>query len=382
MRAKKKVLLLGPAHPYRGGIADTQNYLAQNISRLGHEVLVFTFKYQYPKLLFPGKTQYSSISAPKGINIKRKVHSINPLNWIKTSNEINQYNPDIVLFRYWTPFLAPCWNWISKRLSSNIKKIAVVDNWIPHERKPWDYILNDLFGKRMDGFVTLSKAVSDEIEVDKPNTHIWSGFHPIGENLPNIIPKAQARKKLGWSKEKKIVLFFGLIRKYKGLDLLIEAFSKAPLKSSETLLAIIGESYEKKEKYTDLIQKLELEDRIICDFNYANAEQTRDVICAADVVAQTYREATQSGVTPLAYYYKTPILVSNLPGLMAPIEKDRTGVVTEKTPEKIADNLNEILKEKNLLFYQKNISQTFKNYSWQSYCKSMFNFIDGIQKGK
>ena len=177
-------------------------------------------------------------------------------------------------------------------------------------------------------------------------------------------------------------MIFPWFKYFERFLLLKRSFSKAPLRSSETLLAIVGESYEKKEKYTDLIQKLELEDRIICDFNYANAELTRDVICAADVVAQTYRGATQSGVTPLAYYYKTPILVSNLPGLMAPIEKDRTGVVTEKTPEKIADNLNEILKEKNLLFYQKNISQTFKNYSWQSYCKSMFNFIDGIQKGE
>jgi glycosyltransferase involved in cell wall biosynthesis len=380
MRAKKKVLLLGPAHPYRGGIADTQNYLAQNLSRLGHEVLVFTFKYQYPKLLFPGKTQYSSVPIPKGIDIKRKIHSINPINWIKISNEINHYDPDIVLFRYWTPFLAPCWIWIAKRLSSKIKKIALVDNWIHHDKKPWDKTMNDLFGKTMDAFVTLSNAVAKEIMEDKPKTPIWSGFHPIADDLPKIISKAVARKKLGWSKEKNIVLFFGLIRKYKGLDLLIEAFSKSPLKSSKTLLAIVGEPYEKKEKYVNLIHQLKLEDRIICDFNYADRELTRDVICAADVVAQTYRSATQSGVTPLAYYYQTPILVSNLPGLKAPIEKDGTGVVTEKAPEKIANNLYEILQKNNLLFYQKNLSQTFKNYTWQHFCKSMLSFINSLHE--
>ena len=378
MRAKKKVLLLGPAHPYRGGIADTQNYLAQNLSRLGHEVLVYTFKYQYPKLLFPGKTQYSSVPMPKGIDIKRKIHSINPINWIKISNEINHYDPDIVLFRYWTPFLAPCWIWIAKRLSSKIKKIALVDNWIPHDKKPWDKTMNDLFGKTMDAFVTLSNAVAKEIMEDKPKTPIWSGFHPIADDLPKIISKAVARKKLGWSKEKNIVLFFGLIRKYKGLDLLIEAFSKSPLKSSKTLLVIVGEPYEKKEKYVSLIHQLKLEDRIICDFNYADRELTRDVICAADVVAQTYRSATQSGVTPLAYYYQTPLLVSNLPGLKAPIEKDGTGVVTEKAPEKIANNLYEILQENNLLYYQKNLSQTLKNYTWQHFCKSMLSFINSV----
>lgn len=381
MRVKKKVLLLGPAYPYRGGIADTQNYLAQNLSRLGHEVLVYTFKYQYPKLLFPGKTQYSSVPMPKGIDIKRKIHSINPINWIKISNEINHYDPDIVLFRYWTPFLAPCWIWIAKRLSSKIKKIALVDNWIPHDKKPWDKTMNDLFGKTMDAFVTLSNAVAKEIMEDKPKTPIWSGFHPIADDLPKIISKAVARKKLGWSKEKNIVLFFGLIRKYKGLDLLIEAFSKSPLKSSKTLLVIVGEPYEKKEKYVSLIHQLKLEDRIICDFNYADRELTRDVICAADVVAQTYRSATQSGVTPLAYYYQTPLLVSNLPGLKAPIEKDGTGVVTEKAPEKIANNLYEILQENNLLYYQKNLSQTLKNYTWQYFCKSMLSFINSVHEG-
>ena len=380
MRVKKKVLLLGPAYPYRGGIADTQNYLAQNLSRLGHEVLVYTFKYQYPKLLFPGKTQYSSVPMPKGIDIKRKIHSINPINWIKISNEINHYDPDIVLFRYWTPFLAPCWICIAKRLSSKIKKIALVDNWIPHDKKPWDKTMNHLFGKTMDAFVTLSNAVAKEIMEDNSKTPIWSGFHPIADDLPKIISKADARKKLGWSKEKNIVLFFGLIRKYKGLDLLIEAFSKSPLKSSKTLLAIVGEPYEKKEKYINLIHQLKLEDRIICDFNYADRELTRDVICAADVVAQTYRSATQSGVTPLAYYYQTPILVSNLPGLKAPIEKDGTGVVTEKKPEKIANNLYEILKENNLLYYQKNLSQTLKNYTWQHFCKSMLSFINSLHE--
>ena len=379
MRVKKKVLLLGPAYPYRGGIAETQNYLAQNLSILGHEVLVYTFKYQYPKLLFPGKTQYSSVPMPKGIDIKRKIHSINPINWIKISNEINHYDPDIVLFRYWTPFLAPCWIWIAKRLSSKIKKIALVDNWIPHDKKPWDKTMNDLFGKTMDAFVTLSNAVAKEIMEDKPKTPIWSGFHPIADDLPKIISKAVARKKLGWSKEKKIVLFFGLIRKYKGLDLLIEAFSKSPLKSSKTLLVIVGEPYEKKEKYVSLIHQLKLEDRIICDFNYADRELTRDVICAADVVAQTYRSATQSGVTPLAYYYQTPLLVSNLPGLKAPIEKDGTGVVTEKAPEKIPNNLYEILQENNLLYYQKNLSQTLKNYTWQYFCKSMLSFIYSVR---
>ena len=380
MRAKKKVLFLGPAYPYRGGIADTQNYLAKNLVKLGHEVLVLTFYYQYPKILFPGKTQYSKDPKPIGVNIKRKVHSLNPINWIKVSNEINDYSPNIVFFRYWTPFIAPCWSYIARKLSPRIKKVAFVDNWIPHEVKPWDNIMNNLFSKRIDAFVTLSKAVSDEIIRDVPNIPVWSGFHPISEDLPKIISKTKARQKLGWSEDKKIVLFFGLIRKYKGLDLLIEAFSKAPLKSSKILLAIVGESYEKEEKYLDLIKRLKLEDRVIYDFNYADTEYTRDVICAADVVAQTYRSATQSGVTPLAYLYQTPLLVSNIPGLKVPIEKDHTGIVTEKSPEEIAINLSNILKRNSLEFYKKKLDKISKNYTWQSFCKSMIIFLEGVNQ--
>lgn len=380
MRAKKKVLILGPAYPYRGGIADTQNYIAQKLSQLGHEVMVYTFTFQYPRILFPGKTQYSSSPIPKGIKINRKVHSINLFNWIKVANQINEYAPEIVLFRYWTPFLAPCWNGIARGLHKKIIKVALVDNWLPHERKPWDGIMNNLFASKMDAFSTLSNAVANEIKINQPNKPIWSGFHPIPENLPSTILKEEARRKLGWPEDEKIVLFFGLIRKYKGLDLLIKAFSKEPLKSSNALLVIVGEAYEKIEKYTRLIEDLQLKDRIICDFNYANADRARDVICAADVVAQTYRSATQSGVTPLAYYYQTPLLVSDLPGLKDPIEKDDTGIVTENSPRKIAENLFEILKNNTLLKYQKKLSNASNKYTWESYSELMLKFIQGFNE--
>ena len=256
MKDKKKVLILGPAYPFRGGIADTQNYLAQNLKNLGHEVVVFTFKTQYPKLLFPGKTQFSNESPPLRVNIKRKIHSFNPLNWRRVASSINQENPDVVIFRYWTPFLAPCWYGIGLNLNKAIKKIGLVDNWIPHETRPWDKTLTQLFSSQMDGFATLSEAVGNQIKADLPKRPVWKGFHPIADQLPPPLSKEKARDDLGWPKDKKIVLFFGLIRKYKGLDLLIEAFSNPPLKDSDVILVIVGEAYESQDKYVQLIHCL------------------------------------------------------------------------------------------------------------------------------
>ena len=375
MKDKKKVLLLGPAHPFRGGIADTQNYLAQNLNTLGHETHVYTFTAQYPKLLFPGKTQFSEENAPDHLDIKRKIHSFNPFNWIEVARSINRLKPDYVIFRYWTPILAPCWYVIARKINKNIKKIGLVDNWIPHEIKFWDKTLTRVFSSQMNGFASLSTAVGDKILSDKPDLPLWKGFHPIADKLPQAISKEKARKALSWPKDKKIVLFFGLIRKYKGLGLLIEAFSKASLNDSKVILAIVGEPYESSNKYIKLIQKLNLNKRIICDFNYANIHKACQVFCAADVIAQTYISASQSGVTPLAYHFKTPLLVSDIPGLRTPILEDKTGIVSEIDPEKISENLQKILFDDTLPNFQDSFQKVRKKYSWKSFGQSLMDFM-------
>jgi len=375
MKNKKKVILLGPAHPFRGGIADTQVQLALNLKALGDEVVVYTFTTQYPKILFPGKTQYSDEKPPDGIIVQRKIHSFNPLNWSKVAKSINSQQPHYVIFRYWTPFLAPCWNGISRGLKKDIKKIGLVDNWIPHETRPWDNFLRHFFSKSMDGFATLSHSVGDQIKSDLENCSVWRGFHPIADELPPPISKEKARARLGWPTDKKIVLFFGLIRKYKGLDLLIEAFARPPLEEKNVILAIVGELYEPKEKYTQRIKELKLNERVICDFEYANAHKAATSFCAADVIAQTYTSATQSGVTPLAYHYQTPILASDLPGLSAPIVKDQTGKVTEINPEKIAKNLSQMLEENALSEFKVAFQNVQTDYSWKRFGQSLMRFL-------
>jgi len=378
MKSKKKILLLGPAHPYRGGIADTQNAFAKSLQENGHEVILFTFTFQYPKFLFPGKTQLTSNPAPTKLNIQRKIHSCNPFNWAKTARAINQINPDVVFFRYWTPFLALCWQGIAKRLPNKIKTIALVDNWLPHERKPWDNLLNNYFGKKMDGFATLSGHVGEQISsvgFDKP---VWFGFHPIADDLLPAISKEEARDRLDWPQGKKIVLFFGLIRKYKGLDLLIKAFSKPPLKDKNVLLAIVGESYEDQEVYKNLISKLALNDHTLTDFNFADMEKARNAICAADVVAQTYRSATQSGVTPLAYQYQTPIVVSDIPGLKAPILTDDSGSVSSINSEDISSKITALIETDQLKHHINQIKKALPKYRWKTFSENLMTFIETL----
>ncbi|MEK9614049.1 MAG: glycosyltransferase, partial [Flavobacteriaceae bacterium] len=289
-------ILIGPAYPYRGGISDTQHQLAISLQKQGKKIQLITFRKLYPKLLFPGKSQFTSESAPENIAIEPKIHAFNPLRWKRIAKQINQQKPKQVVFRYYTPFLAMAYGRIAKSLHPTIKKIALVDNWSPHESTLWDGVFNRYFGKQMDGFTTLSKNVAHQLQ-DQFTKPVWDGFHPIAEDLPPPLDKKGARKKLKWSLQKKVVLFYGLIRKYKGLDLLISAFAEKELSDQNIILYVAGECYEDPKKYTDLVKQLQLEDRVFFDFHFQSPTETQQLFSATDIVAQTYHSATQSGVT-------------------------------------------------------------------------------------
>jgi len=368
-------LIIGPAHPYRGGIAETNHELALAFKKNGKKVQIWTFNKLYPKLIFPGKTQFSNQNAPKNIDIKRMIHVYSPFRWHSVVKEIKALNPKVIIFRYWTPFLAICYGYIARNVDSNIKCVGMVDNWIPHENRISDKFLNDYFGKGCTSFVTLSKSVANEIKLNfsKP---ILNGFHPINEFLPVSISKVEARKNLNLSSNASYILFFGLIRKYKGLDLLIDAFSIYQKKNKNAYLLIVGEFYENKNKYLRLINNLGLENKVLLYPEFMDSDQARNFFCASDCVAQTYRSASQSGVTPVAYHYGLPILVSNLNGLIKPIKNDDSGIITEINSTSIAKGLNEILQPKNLMKFRKNIQSSRSNYSWKKFNQQMIHFIE------
>ena len=377
MSKQNRVLLLGPAYPYRGGIADTQHELGKAIMQQNSSVSLATFSQLYPPFLFPGKTQFRYDEYPKELKIEQIVHAYNPFQWRKAVSELKKENPDSIVFRYYTPFLAPVYTRIAKQFKG-VKKIALVDNWWPHEPKPWDALLNQKFGEQMDQFATLSKLVGDQIENSKMNQPIWRGFHPISNNLPPLLPQKRARQLLGWPQGVPIVLFYGLIRKYKGLELLLKAYTEKPLSETNILLAVVGECYENPNKYLQIITKLNLKNKILLDLNFANKQKTQRVFSAANAVVQTYHKATQSGVTPLAYHYTKPILASDIDGLREPILNDKTVHLTDKTPKGIAENLTELVGPKSLISFENRLRACQKKYQWGEFAKNLLDFIVSV----
>ena len=371
----KNYVLIGPAYPFRGGISNTNHELIREIQKTQKNSLIITFKKLYPKFIFPGKNQFSDEKKPPEINIERHLSSYNPISWIKTAKRINELNPKTVIFRYYTPFLAPAYFFITILIKNKIKKIALVDNWMPHESFFLDNFLNKLFGIKISGFISLSKNVSNQIKSNfsKP---LLTLFHPINQNLPLPISKTNARKILKWPKERKIILFYGLIRKYKGLDLLINSINEEPLKKTKIHLVIAGEFYESKEKYLKFITKNKLENKITIYDEYINNEMTRQLFCGSDAIIQTYHSSSQSGVTPLAYFYNTPVLVSNIDGLKDPVLKDKSGIVSGKSTKEISQNILKLLD--NLNYYTENIKTVKSNYKWNKFVNELEKFISNL----
>jgi glycosyltransferase involved in cell wall biosynthesis len=370
-------LIIGPAHPFRGGIAETQHELGKALIALGKNVTLLTFTSLYPNRFFPGKTQKSKQPEPKSLHRIEELHAYNPLKWNKTIKAIISLQPKVVVFRYYTPFLAPAYGTIAKKLPKSIKKIALVDNWIPHESSFFDTLLNHYFGAQIEAFTTLSDTVGNQIEkVFK--VPVWKGFHPIATDLLPPLSKKVARKLLGWDNSKKVVLFFGLIRKYKGLELLIQSFAEPAIQGENVFLHVAGECYEKEKKYIDLVHSLEIEKKVHFDFKFQDKKSIQLLFSAADVVAQTYHSATQSGITPLAYYYQKPLLVSDINGLKNPILQDESGTCVSKKPSEIAKNLVRIMEPKIASFHQKKIIEALPKYSWESYAKAWDHFITKV----
>ena len=363
-------LLLGPAAPYRGGIADTQHALAKSLTYLGYKVKLFTFTQLYPALLFPGKTQFTEETENHPLSIERKVHAYHPLQWKHVAKTINQLQPKAVVFRYWTPFLAPCWTSIAKRLNPSIKKVGWVDNWQAHEPKPWDRFLTQRFEKSMDLFTTLSTTVAKEIKGNSQK-RVWGKMHPIEANLPKKLDQKEARKKLNFPEDKTALLFFGLIRPYKGLAILIEALKYHP----EKHLFIVGECYEKWGSYQQLIERYQLEKQITVINRFVSYKEAAIYFSAVDATILPYTSATQSGVIALAYHYETPLVVTNHPGLLEAVLSDKTGYICMPETNYVKEAITAVTDAAENKTYRENLKQTKANYSWEVYAIEWANFI-------
>ena len=362
-----KIIIVGPSHPYRGGIAAFTDRLANEFQVEGADVELYTFTLQYPSILFPGKTQYSDALAPEDIKIFRKINSINPFTWIKTAKEIKAKNPDIVVFAYWMSFFAPCYAQMAKIISKNknTRCIGLVHNMMPHERSLLDRLLSPCFVKRMHAFAALSKSVLNDVsKLDKKSKPKLFSPHPLYDHYGDREDKAVALSSLYLDDNYNYLLFFGLIREYKGLDLLLKAMSDERLDNYPLKLIVAGEFYEKKEPYLQMIDNLDIKDRVIVCDKYIPDEEVKNFFNLADMVVQPYKSATQSGVTQVAYHFEKPMLVTDVGGLREIVPDGKVGYVVEPEPKKIADAICDFYDNDRKEFFEANIVEEKKKYEW------------------
>lgn len=382
-----KVIIIGPAWPLRGGLASFDQRLCKAFIDDGHICSIYSFSLQYPGFLFPGKTQFSSDPPPVGIEIHPSINSVNPLNWLVTGNRIQKETPDLIVVRYWLPFMGPALGTILRRIRRNgkTKIIAITDNVLPHEKRPGDKSFTKYFLKSCDAFITMSDAVMKDLRKFEKIKPAKTVIHPLYDNFGEIIPKEEARmllnEKLGLPVHvhDKILLFFGFIRKYKGLDILIRAMAEPAIRESDIRLLIAGEFYEDRETYDRLINELNISEKLILKTDFVSDGEVQYYLCAADAVVQPYRHATQSGVTPLAYHFEKPMIVSNVGSFSEQVLHEQTGLVTEADPASLANAIMRFY-ELGEQYFIPHLRMEKKKYSWKNLINSILSLSNDIQK--
>ena len=359
-----RVVIIGPAHPLRGGLATFNQRLAKAFQEAGHQCSILSFSLQYPSFLFPGKTQYTDEPAPE-TEIHSVINSVNPFNWIRVGNRLKKERPDLVVVRFWLPFMGPALGTILRRVRKNkhSRIVCIADNVIPHEKRFGDRLFTKYFLKAPHAFITMSEKVMKDLRSFQPDKPARQVTHPLYDTFGEVIPASEARKFLGIPEKGKIILFFGFIRNYKGLDLLLQAMVDARILKENIRLLVAGEYYEDEKTYETLIDRLGIRDQLYLRTDFIPDSEVRYYLSAADLVVQPYRNATQSGVTPLAYHFEKPMVVTNVGGLPDLVPHEKAGLVVEPTPSSIAEGI--------LRFYQlgedyfiKHLREEKKKYSW------------------
>jgi glycosyltransferase involved in cell wall biosynthesis len=363
-----KIICIGPAYPLRGGIADFNEQFSKHLLMHGYDTRIISYKMQYPKFLFPGKTQLTSSIKPALLDIESKIHSLNPINWRITAQYICSQQPDVVIIHYWMPFFAPALGCIAKyiRKHSSTKVIGLCHNLIPHERKPFDTQLTKCFTKHCDSFICMSKTVLQQLSEIEPTKKAILTPHPLYNNFGDLVSKEKACEILKLSPKYNYILFFGLIRKYKGLDLLLLAMGNPLIKQLPVKLLIAGEFYENPQIYTDLIHSLEIENNVIICNEFIPQQNVKYYFSASDIVAQTYHSASQSGITQIAFHFNKPMLVTNVGGLSEIVHHKTMGYVTDKDADDIAKCLHDFFINNRKESFSQIVAQEKHKYSWET----------------
>lgn len=362
-----KIVLLSPAHPLRGGIAALSERLAIELQNQGHEVVIYSFSLQYPSFLFPGKSQYSDDPPPLGLTIKTRLNSINPFNWIATGREIAREKPDVVLVRFWLPFMGPSLGtalriarWLS---SKKLRVTAITDNIIPHEKRPGDFLFSKYFVGACDDFLVMSRAVEADIRQFTKHKPVRFAPHPVYDIYGEPVERTIARQHLKLPETARIALFFGFIRRYKGLDILLEAAAMLP----DWHIVVAGECYEEWAYYERIIQEKGIAARVHLFTDFIPTDQVRYYFGAADLVVQPYRTATQSGISQIAYHFETPMVVTRVGGLPEIVTDGVSGYVVEPEPEAIVAALRDFTIEGRPETLRAGVKQEKERFGWGNF---------------
>ena len=361
------IILIGTAYPLRGGIAHYFALLFKHLSKR-HQVSVVTFSRQYPGFLFPGKSQEESPGGPEGeIPSEQLMDSINPFSWISTARSIIKKQPDLLIFKYWIPFFAPCFGVIAMLVKrrTNAKVLFICDNVVPHERRPGDKVLTRFAFRYADFFIVQSKPVERDLINFKPGARYEFVHHPIYEIFGGRVDKQQAQKQLSVESER-VLLFFGYVRKYKGLDTLLDAMPMV-LKTLDVKLLIVGEFYDSEEHYRERIRKEGLASNVKVVSEYVPNDQVGKYFSASDVVVLPYHSATQSGIVQIAYQFDKPVIATDVGGLSEVVIDGTTGfIVKPDEPEELARAIVRFYGEKREAPFVSNVREEKKKYSWDS----------------
>ena len=371
-----KVIILGTAYPYRGGLTAFNERLARQYMAEGHEVEIVTFTLQYPNFLFPGKTQYSDEPAPADLRIRRMLNAVNPFTWFKTGRYIRRQRPDLVITKFWLPFMAPALgtaNRVAKR--KGMRRIAILDNLVPHEKRPGDSMFARYFVGSVDGMVAMSRSVLADADLFDPKRRKARTFcpHPLYDHYGETLTRQEALGQLGLREGQRYVLFFGFIRDYKGLDLLLQAMADERMEPLGVKLIVAGEFYGDPKPYHDLIARLDLSSRVAMHTDFIPDHEVNRYFCAADLVAQPYKTATQSGVTQIAFHFERPMLVTNVGGLPEIVPDGKVGFVVEPQAQAIADAIVRYFSEDWQQRLTEGVRQEKQKYLWTNMTQAINN---------
>ena len=371
-----KVIIIGTAYPYKGGIASFNERMAKEYKQQGHDVEIVTFTLQYPKFLYPGTTQYSDEPAPQGISIKRMINSVNPLTWIKAARYIRKQKPDLLISKFWLPVMGPALGTTIKLgKTKKTKAIAIIDNIIPHESRPGDRPFTTYFLNQTDGCVVMSHKVESDMQQFDYNKPITYAPHPIYDNYGEPLSREEAIAKLGLNTEHRFLLFFGFIRKYKGLDILLNAFAKVADQLPDVRLIVAGEYYTDGEVYLQQIADLGIKERVILRTDFIPNDAVGNYFSAADLVAQTYRSATQSGISQIAIHFEKPILSTNVGGLPETTIDGVSGYLVPVDEAQIAMRIMEHFGSGQPNDFTKGIQKLKEAFSWPTFVQKTIETI-------